>query len=51
MANFRNFFHEYFNLMPDKESEAEVIEGIAHELFAVVAALELELLVDVNKTA
>ena len=28
MANFRHFFHEYFNLMPDKESEAEVIEGI-----------------------
>ena len=28
MSNFRSFFREYFDLMPDKESEAEVIEGI-----------------------
>ena len=59
MANFRNFFHEYFNLMPDKESEAEVIEGIragaqfrGANLWVLICAIFIASLgLNVNSTA
>ena len=59
MANFRNFFHEYFNLMPDKESESEVIEGIragaqfrGANLWVLICAIFIASLgLNVNSTA
>ena len=35
----------------DVAEEVEIVEGIAHELFAVVTAFKLELFVDVDETA
>ena len=59
MSNFRSFFREYFDLMPDKESEAEVIEGIragaqfrGANLWVLICAIFIASLgLNVNSTA